>query len=85
MDTMLSTPHPAIAAVIAAAGRSTRMGEPKQLLPWGDRTVLAAVAAMLGVTGLARARLGGVTGDVYGAVIELAELAILLVYAVHAG
>ncbi len=51
----------------------------------GGVAVLAAVAAMLGVTGLARARLGGVTGDVYGAVIELAELAILLVYAVHAG
>ena len=51
MDTMLSTPHPAIAAVIAAAGRSTRMGEPKQLLPWGDRTVLAAVAANLAAGG----------------------------------
>ena len=51
MDTMLSTPHPAIAAVIAAAGRSTRMGEPKQLLPWGDRRVLAGVAANLAAGG----------------------------------
>src|SRR5690242_1142772 len=32
-----------IAAVVAAAGRSTRMGEPKQLLPWGERTVLGTV------------------------------------------
>lgn len=40
-----------IAAVIAAAGRSTRMGEPKQLLPWGDRTVLATVAANLAAAG----------------------------------
>ena len=40
-----------VAAVIAAAGRSTRMGEPKQLLPWGDRTVLATVAANLAAAG----------------------------------
>src|SRR5690606_26675506 len=36
--------EPSIAAVVAAAARSTRMGEPKQLLPWGKRTVLATVA-----------------------------------------
>jgi len=41
----------AVAAIIAAAGRSTRMGEPKQLLPWGDRTVLATVAANLAAAG----------------------------------
>lgn len=42
-----------IAAVIAAAGRSTRMGEPKQLLPWGDTTVLGAVVANLSAAGAA--------------------------------
>jgi molybdenum cofactor cytidylyltransferase len=40
-----------IAAVVAAAGRSTRMGEPKQLLPWGERTVLGAVAHNLAEAG----------------------------------
>lgn len=33
-----------IAAVILAAGTSSRMGEPKQLLPFGGRPMLAAVA-----------------------------------------
>jgi molybdenum cofactor cytidylyltransferase len=42
-----------IAAVIAAAGRSARMGEPKQLLPWGRQTVLAAVATHLAAAGAA--------------------------------
>lgn len=36
-----------IAAVIAAAGQSRRMGEPKQLLPWGASTVIATVAGNL--------------------------------------
>ena len=40
-----------IAAVIAAAGRSTRMGEPKQLLPWGARTVLGTVVDKLAEAG----------------------------------
>ncbi|HXF64109.1 MAG TPA: nucleotidyltransferase family protein [Caldilineaceae bacterium] len=42
-----------IAAVIAAAGRSTRMGELKQLLPWHDTTVLGAVVANLDAAGAA--------------------------------
>lgn len=42
---------PTVAAVVAAAGRSTRMGEPKQLLAWGDRTVLGAVAHNLAAAG----------------------------------
>lgn len=45
--------HLPIAAVIAAAGRSTRMGRPKQLLPWGDSTVLATVACNLAAAGAA--------------------------------
>ena len=40
--------------------------------------LLLAVLACLGVLRLARARIGGVTGDVYGAVVELAEIAFLV-------
>lgn len=36
-------PSAAVYAVIPAAGRSRRMGSPKQLLPYGDRTVLESV------------------------------------------
>jgi molybdenum cofactor cytidylyltransferase len=32
--------HRRITAIVLAAGLSTRMGRPKQLLPWGDTTVL---------------------------------------------
>jgi molybdenum cofactor cytidylyltransferase len=32
-----------ICAIILAAGKSTRMGQPKMLMPWGDTTVLGAV------------------------------------------
>jgi molybdenum cofactor cytidylyltransferase len=32
-----------ISAVILAAGKSQRMGQPKMLLPWGDTTVLGQV------------------------------------------
>jgi cobalamin synthase len=35
------------------------------------------------VVGLARRRLGGVTGDVCGASAELSQLAVLLVFAVR--
>ena len=41
-----------IGAVIAAAGQSTRMGRPKQLLPWGDRTVMATVVDNLAEAGV---------------------------------
>jgi len=49
---------------------------------WFDRRsllglALAALACLL-VLRLARARIGGVTGDVYGAVVELTELAFLI-------
>ncbi len=40
-----------ISAIIAAAGRSTRMGQPKQLLPWQDTTVLGAVVRNLTAAG----------------------------------
>ena len=35
-----------ISALILAAGESRRMGQPKQLLPWGETTVLGQVVAM---------------------------------------
>jgi molybdenum cofactor cytidylyltransferase len=41
-----------IAAVVAAAGRSQRMGEPKQLLPWGESSVIATVVTNLLAAGV---------------------------------
>lgn len=49
-------------------------------LLWG-----AAGAALLALAASARARLGGLTGDVYGAIIELAETAALVVAAASGG
>jgi adenosylcobinamide-GDP ribazoletransferase len=49
--------------------------------------VLAAITAAhlvtFGVILFARSRLGGVTGDVFGLTVELAELAVLLTFAVN--
>jgi cobalamin synthase len=42
--------------------------------------VLLAVSAMLALVRLARQRLGGVTGDVYGLVVEVSEVVLLLVF-----
>jgi cobalamin synthase len=44
---------------------------------------MLVAAVVLMVTGLARRRLGGVTGDVCGATAELGQLAVLLVFAVR--
>jgi len=41
-----------ITAIVLAAGRSRRMGEPKMLLPWGDTTVLEHVIHTLVSAGL---------------------------------
>lgn len=43
--------------------------------------ILAAHIATFAAIAFARARLGGVTGDIYGLVVEVSELAVLLVYA----
>ncbi|PKO23291.1 MAG: adenosylcobinamide-GDP ribazoletransferase [Chloroflexi bacterium HGW-Chloroflexi-1] len=49
-------------------------------LLWRGAILWAVVAlALLALASLARARLGGLTGDVYGATIELAETAALVV------
>jgi adenosylcobinamide-GDP ribazoletransferase len=53
------------------------------LLDWRHALVAAPLVALsvLLVVGLARRRLGGVTGDVCGASAELSQLAVLLVFA----
>ncbi len=43
-----------IAALILAAGRSRRMGQPKMLLPWGETTVLGQVMATMRAAGAER-------------------------------
>ena len=50
MDTLSS---PLIAAVIAAAGFSRRMGSFKQLLPWGNGTVIRTIVDNLHAAGAA--------------------------------
>jgi molybdenum cofactor cytidylyltransferase len=42
----------ALAAVVLAAGESRRMGTPKQLLPFGDRTILQCVVDTLLTAGV---------------------------------
>ena len=67
------------ALLLAAAGL------PLILVALGGWRAVAAAglagAVTLGVVGLARARLGGVTGDVLGLTVEASELAVLLVFA----
>ena len=41
-----------ISAIILAAGQSKRMGQPKMLLPWGDKTVLGNVIVTFREAGL---------------------------------
>ena len=55
------------------------------LLDWRRALIAAALVAVsvLLIVGLARRRLGGVTGDVCGATAELGQLAVLLVFAVR--
>lgn len=43
---------PRIAAIILAAGKSTRMGTPKMVLPWGERSVLGQVIFILTTAGI---------------------------------
>lgn len=41
-----------VAAVVLAAGLSTRMGQPKMLLPWGKTTVIGRVVSVLNAAGV---------------------------------
>ncbi|GIV66416.1 MAG: hypothetical protein KatS3mg047_0809 [Bellilinea sp.] len=43
-----------VAAIVLAAGLSTRMGQPKLLLEWGGKTVLQAVLTTLHYAGIER-------------------------------
>ena len=46
---MMQTSSPFISGILLAAGLSSRMGEPKQLLPFGESTIVETVAdSMLG-------------------------------------
>ena len=60
-------------------------GLPVLLLFFGDGHGLGGAAlatlAMVAVVRLARARIGGVTGDVYGLVVEVCEVVMLLAFA----
>ncbi len=40
---MMDTPQPFISGILLAAGLSTRMGQPKQLLPFGNSTIVETV------------------------------------------
>ncbi|TAN34936.1 adenosylcobinamide-GDP ribazoletransferase [bacterium] len=55
------------------------------LLAWRGALVAALVAVMvaLAIRALARSRIGGATGDVYGATAELTQLGALIVFAAH--
>ena len=55
------------------------------MVPGAPMSIFAAVAAGLatfGIISLARSRLGGVTGDVFGLTIEVVEVVVLLVFCI---
>lgn len=52
MSATTASDRPAVAAVVLAAGLSTRMGTSKPLLPFGDRTVVEHVVATLAAAGI---------------------------------
>ena len=67
---------------LLALARPSRIGAATP--PFGDTATAIGIAAAsalgvaLALAGLLDRRLGGLTGDVYGAAIELAELAVLV-------
>jgi molybdenum cofactor cytidylyltransferase len=60
-----------ISAIVLAAGKSVRMGQPKMLLPWGKTTVLGAVVQTLAAAGIGQILV--VTGSAREAVEALCE------------
>ena len=72
-----------ISAILLAAGLSSRMGQPKLLLPWGERTVLGQVVATFAAAGIEEIIVvtGGVREQVEMLVAELAnEVPVRAVY-----
>lgn len=47
-----SKPIPVLAGLILAGGASTRMGAPKPIMPWGDKTFLQAVIDKMKTAGV---------------------------------
>jgi adenosylcobinamide-GDP ribazoletransferase len=78
-----------MAANLSASGFVVAGVTTAAVIVLGGLTAVAAAAAAHGAAFLifrvARARLGGVTGDVFGLTVEAAELAVLLGYAVLHG
>lgn len=76
---------------LAAAGRGPRdlalgalLAAPALFLDWPHAALGVGLAAVVAaaVAALARNRIGGATGDVYGAVSEIAQLGVLLAFVV---
>ena len=63
-----------ISAVVLAAGRSQRMGQPKMALPWGDSTVIGRVVQVLSQAGVSDILVvtGGGSAAVHAALQESA-------------
>jgi sugar phosphate isomerase/epimerase len=77
-------PHVATARIRDAVRDVDGPGTVEQQIPGRgqlDMAALAAAIAVLPVVALARRRIGGATGDVYGACTELGQLAALVVFA----
>jgi molybdenum cofactor cytidylyltransferase len=64
-----------ISTILLAAGLSTRMGQPKLLLPWGGTTVLGQVVSTFAAAGMKEIIVvtGGARDQVEGLVAELAK------------
>jgi len=64
-----------IAAILLAAGLSSRMGKPKLLLPWGRTTVLGQVVTTFAVAGVEKIVVvtGGEKEKIEGVTSELAK------------
>ena len=68
-----------ISAIVLAAGRSTRMGSQKMLLPWGETTVIENVISTLQEVGIPNIRV--VTGEMHAKISErLQEYNVQLVF-----
>jgi molybdenum cofactor cytidylyltransferase len=64
-----------ISTILLAAGLSSRMGQPKLLLPWGGTTVLGQVVSTFAAVGIEEIIVvtGGVREQIEGLVAELAK------------